>query len=366
MFTLIKNVECFCPEYRGIKDIFIVKDVIYKISDAGEFNDFPKPVNVYECKGLKAFPGIIDGHVHIIGGGGEEGPRSRINEISAEEIFSCGVTTTVGLLGADNRTKSLFSLYAKARALEEQGISTYIYSGSYEVPLITFTGNLTNDILLIDKVIGAGEIAVSDRRSSYPDVKAMLDISSQAYIGGLLSGKAGLVHLHMGDGAPGLSLLEKLLAESEFTKDMFLPTHINRSEKLFGEGINYALAGGNIDLTSGEKEGLAVPDAVLSLIKKEVDMRNVTVSSDANASTCGCGISRIKSLFEDIRECITGKHINPSSAFSLVTKNPAERLKIYPKKGALTEGSDADILITDENYEIIKVFSMGKLTVGNR
>ena len=54
------------------------------------------------------------------------------------------------------------------RALDEEGITAFMWSGYYAVPVRTLTGSIERDLLLIDKVIGAGEIAISDHRSTQP------------------------------------------------------------------------------------------------------------------------------------------------------------------------------------------------------
>ncbi len=360
MLTLLKNIDCFCPKHIGVKDILIVKDIIYKILDTNSWipsNDF---VNIIDCDGLIATPGIIDGHVHITGGGGEDGFTSRIKEIDIRNIISAGITSVVGLLGADDETRSLTSLLAKAKALEQQGITTFIYAGSYAVPIKTFTGSIVSDMVLIDKVIGAGEVAIADHRSSHPDLKTMLELSSKTHLGGLISGKAGLVHIHVGDGKGGLSLLRSLIAESDLPIEQFLPTHVNRNKALFEEAIAYAKSGGNIDLTSGEEAGLTVPEAVLRLINKQVGIGRITVSSDANGSIPGGGVGEIQTLFDDMIKCITEKHLDISTILPLFTENVSKRLNQYPKKGVLAEGSDADIMILDNSFRLQKLFSMGK------
>lgn len=157
---LLQNIECYCPEPCGKKDILIASDKIEALVPAGRLTDNPLIDAQLDCSGLFAFPGIIDQHVHILGGGGEQGFESRIKEMDASDIHSSGVTTIVGLLGADGTTRTLESLYAKAKALQAQNVTAYLYSGSYTVPPVTFTGNITRDLVLIDLVIGAGEIAV--------------------------------------------------------------------------------------------------------------------------------------------------------------------------------------------------------------
>ncbi|MFO7814316.1 MAG: hypothetical protein R6V14_01025 [Halanaerobiales bacterium] len=42
-------------------------------------------------------------------------------------------------MGTDSVTRNLRSLSAKARALEEEGITNHIYRGSYRVPVNTIT-----------------------------------------------------------------------------------------------------------------------------------------------------------------------------------------------------------------------------------
>ncbi len=362
MLKLLKNVRLFDPKDQGIKDIIILKDIIYKILSPQKKYEYAFD-EIYDCDGKMAFPGIIDGHVHIIGGGGEKGPCSRIGEISFDEIVLSGITTVVGLLGADGKTKSLNSLYAKAKALQLNGLTTYIYTGSYELPPLTLTDDVTNDLLLIDKVIGVGEIAIADARSSHPDTKELLEVSTKTYMGGLLSNKAGIVHLHVGDGSGKIDVLNMLLKNCDLPIDMFLPTHINRNKELFKDGIQYLKNGGKIDLTSGETIGLSIPDALEYLINIGANLDNVTISSDAHASMPQGGICNIKDLFADIKQSIIAKNIDAELVFSFVTVNAAKTLKLYPKKGVLRAYSDADILIIDKDYSINKLFAMGRLLV---
>lgn len=365
MLTLLKNIECYCPKYIGKRDILIACDKIYKIQPVGLPINQSILTNVIDCDGLLAFPGLLDQHVHIVGGGGESGFVSRIPEIDFNEIISAGVSTLVGLLGIDGYTKSLENLLAKARALEQQGLTTYIYTGSYAVPIITLTQSIISDLVLIDKVIGTGEIAIADHRSSHPALKDLIKLASDTHIGGIVSGKAGIVHIHIGDGKEGLEPLLELVQQSNYPIGMFVPTHVNRTVKLFEQAIEYCRIGGNIDLTAGEVKGISVPEAIQILIDHQMDLSKVTISSDANASGGAMEISKIVSLYEDIKSCITIKKISPSLTFSFVTENVAKVLKLYPQKGVIKEESDADILILDRSFNIKKLMCSGKLLVNN-
>lgn len=361
MIILLKNVECYSPKYQGLKDILIGGDKIFKIAKPGAVPESGIFERIIDCGGLMAFPGLIDQHIHLAGGGGEQGFLSRIPDVDLNQIIKAGVTTVVGLLGADNITRSPENLYAAAKALELKGITTYLYTGSYSVPIVTFTGSVIKDLVLIDKVIGTGEIAVSDHRSSQPTIEQLQKLASDTHLGGLLGNKAGVMHIHIGDGKKGLQPFLDIVNGCDLPIETFVPTHCNRNPQLFTEAAKYCLTGGYIDLTAGETAGLAVKDAIAALAAMKVDLSRVTVSSDANGSIPGGGISLEETLLEDIKSCIVENKTDTETAFSLATSNVARILKLYPKKGTLQEGGDADILLTDKNYNVNKLIAMGKL-----
>ncbi len=362
MFTILNNIECHIPEPIGCKDLLICGDKILKITNSGELKKLEEHSTVIDCSGLLAFPGIIDQHIHLIGGGGENGPASRIEEIGLDEILLAGVSTVVGVLGFDSYTKSLKSLLAKANTLEAKGLTAYIYTGSYAIPTVTITGTIAEDLILIDKIIGTGEIAISDYRSSQPTYNEFAQLSAQSNTAGLISGKAGVVHIHVGDGKAGLRPLLKLLEETDLPKEMFVPTHVNRNETLFAQAMEYCASGGNIDLTAGETKGIPVPKSIKRLFEANMDLSRVTISSDANGSS-GTDVTRISSLFEDLKNAVQNENIPVWDMFRLVTENVARVLKLYPTKGVIRESCDADILILDRAYSIQKLFCRGKLIV---
>ena len=156
---LIQNIHVYAPEDLGIRDVLTGGGKILKI---GERLPAEKAygVTVIDGGGKILMPGLIDAHVHILGGGGEGGARTRTPEIMLSDIISGGVTTVVGCLGTDGCTRTMSNLLAKAKGLEEEGITTYVYTGSYQVPVRTLTGSIMDDIILLDKVVGTGEIAV--------------------------------------------------------------------------------------------------------------------------------------------------------------------------------------------------------------
>lgn len=371
MFKFLKNGICYGPQYLGNKDILIVLNKIYKIDDNIAAENLPN-VEIIDCTDKIVCPGFIDQHLHITGGGGEEGFVSRIPEIKLRDIVSAGVTTVVGVLGFDSITRNIEGLLAKARGLEAEGLNTFIYTGSYEVPTATITGKVLKDITLIDKIIGVGEIAISDHRSSHPTLDMLKEIAYEARAGGLLSNKAGIVHIHVGDGKGGLQPLKELVENSDYPMDMFIPTHLNRNKSLFHQAIEFANTGGNIDLTAGQssESGYSVPDAMELLLREKVSIDRITVSSDGNGSIpsngTGALIGKVSQLFEDIRVCVLDRKIDLTWVLKTVSENVAKRLKLFPKKGVLAEGSDGDILVINrQDFSINSVFIGGEKFIDN-
>ena len=167
MFKLFRNAEVYAPYYLGKKDVLTCCDKIISIEDNINFN-LEQKIDVIDCNDMYLFPGFIDLHVHITGGGGEGSYTTRTKEVMAKDLLCYGVTTVVGVLGADGVTRSMANLFAKAKQLEQEGMSSYIYTGAYQVPVPTITGNVQTDMIFVDKVIGVGEICIEDNRSFEP------------------------------------------------------------------------------------------------------------------------------------------------------------------------------------------------------
>src|SRR5512139_110802 len=223
---LLKNADLYTPAPAGRSDILIAGGRIERV--APDLRVSEPYCEVFDASGLIAVPGFVDGHVHLTGGGGEGGYATRTPELLLSDAIRGGVTTVVGCLGTDGVTRTPAGLLAKARALEEEGISTFMYTGHYAVPVQTLTGSIERDLMLIDKVIGVGEVALSDHRSTQPTFEEFCRLAAEARRGGMLSGKAGVVNVHIGDVRRGLSMLRRTVEETEIPASQFVPTHINR------------------------------------------------------------------------------------------------------------------------------------------
>src|SRR5512135_798433 len=278
MLTLIRNGEVFGPEPQGRKDILIGGTSIEAVAEPGTLRADGLDMETVDAAGQSVLPGLIDPHVHILGGGGEGGPATRAPEIRVEDIVSAGVTSLIGCLGTDGVTRHMTSLLAKARALEVEGVTTYVFSGSYEVPVNTLTGSVRSDLILIEKVLGAGEIAISDHRSSQPTFEEIARLAAECRVGGMLGGKAGILHLHLGDGKRGLDHLFRLVRETEIPATQVMPTHINRNPALFDQGLDWVAAGGWVDMTVGPDPTPADPDVAFDDVLAAFGTRGLPLS----------------------------------------------------------------------------------------
>ena len=378
-FTLLKNAHVIAPEDLGVKDILVAGE---KIAMIGEGLSLPAVYDceVVDCEGNYVVPGFIDSHVHLIGGGGEGGYATRTPEIQLTDITTSGVTTVLGLLGTDGVTRHVASLLAKARGLEDEGITAYIYSGSYEIPTPTITGSVRNDIILIDKVIGTGEIAMCDHRSSQSPKEAYQQITAEARVGGMLSGKAGVVNMHLGDGEDGLKMLYEITKNGEIPKTQIIPTHVNRNKRLFKEAIEWAKQGGIMDVTSsvspesGSSHSVKSSEAVKQALEAGVNIENITMSSDGNGSmpifdeagnNIGVGVASQISILIEFRDMVQKENIAITDAIKIITSNIAKFTKLYPRKGCLANNSDADILVLDKDLQLQHVWARGTHMVEN-
>lgn len=375
MLTLLKNGKVYAPDSLGYMDMLIVGDRIVQLAPhISDVTTVLPETQTIDLEGKIVVPGFMDTHVHMIGGGGEAGFYSRVPEIMLSGIISSGITTLVGVLGTDGTTRHLESLLAKARGLETEGVTTYMYTGSYELPVVTITGSVRRDIIIVDKVIGVGEIAVSDHRSSEPTVQEIKRLATEARLGGMLSGKPGIIHFHMGNGQDGLSKINEVVETSEIPIRHFYPTHINRQQALFAEAIAFAKRGGCIDITAGITPaggfaGAIKPsEAIVSCLDQGVPINRLTMSSDGNGSMAVYNdagqverllVTTLDSIYTEFKDLVLHDGLDISQALRIITSNPASLLGVYPAKGTLKVNSHADIVVLDDKLGLDMVFAKG-------
>ncbi|WP_372626083.1 beta-aspartyl-peptidase [Arsukibacterium sp.] len=377
---LIKNAELFAPQPLGKLDVVIAGGRIAAIGNDFNLAGSNLPVTVIDGSDYYLTPGFVDSLVHFIGGGGEGGFATRTPEMQLTDATLGGVTTAIGVLGTDATTRTLTNLLAKAHALEIEGITTYCHTGSYEIPCRTLTGNITDDLILIDKFIGVGEIAISDHRSSQPTIDEIRKVAAAARVGGILAGKSGIVSVHMGAGERILQPIYQAVTGTELTLKQFYPTHMNRNRRVFEAGLEFAKKGGVIDFTTSTTEydlkhgEVAAAAALAEALQEDINPLQLTLSSDGNASLpiytdngelLGLQVGQVSTLYQSARDAILSHNVNISDAICAITQSPATILGLK-QKGRLANGLDADlVLLNRDDLAINQVFAKGKQLVSS-
>jgi beta-aspartyl-dipeptidase (metallo-type) len=361
---------------HAVQDVLVVYGRIVALGPALDWPSAFGPPRVEDLEGRRLLPGLVDLHVHLAGGGGEGGFVNRTPAMTVGALARAGITTAVGLLGTDGVTRSVAGLLAHARAIAAEGITTRIFTGAYEVPTRTLTGSLRSDLVLVNDVVGTGEIAIADHRSSHPSVEEMAHLVAETRVGALLAGKPGLVQLHVGAGRWGLELLRRCVAEHDVPPHLLMPTHLNRNAALLDEAVEFLGRGGRADLTAGMAPDAADPDtvpahtALARLLSRAGDRADlITVSSDAGGSAptfdaaghlMDIDVGRPEHLWLSIRRAVRQEGVPLADAAAAVTERPAQAIGLR-RKGRLAVGADADLLALDDDLSLVWVMAQGRV-----
>jgi beta-aspartyl-dipeptidase (metallo-type) len=369
MLELLTNAQVFAPAPLGRQHLLIAGGRITWMG--AEVPALPKALGatVRDLGGRRVIPGLIDAHVHLTGGGGEAGPETKVPPLPLSRFTRGGVTSVVAVLGTDDATRHPRELVTAVQALRREGLSAWCLTAGYHVPPVTITGTVRGDLAAIDCIIGV-KCAISDHRSSQPTLDELLRLASEAHVGGALSGKAGILHLHLGDGPRGLAPVWKALESSELPARVFNPTHVNRRKALFEEAIELARRGSTVDITAFPvAEGEDAWPAEVALVRyldAGAPPERVTISSDGG----GClpvfdGEGRVASM--DVGDpgalartlaalLASGQPLE--RVLPAFTENPARLLRLS-RKGTLAVGQDADLVGLDDNGGVTDVMANG-------
>lgn len=364
----IKNAHVYAPQDKGIQDVWIAGGKIEVVSKTLPIID---GIDCIDATGKILTPGLIDRHVHITGGGGEGGFCTQAPAVTASRLIHGGLTTVVGLLGTDGITRSVENLVAKAKGLKDQGISVYCMTGAYGYPSITITDSVQKDIVFVEEIIGC-KLALSDHRSSHVTSEELMHLASDVRVAGMLSKKAGILTLHLGDEKQGLQMVMDILDQTDIPIKTFQPTHVNRNPALLQQAIAFAKRGGTIDITCDSTEG--VYQALMKIKEEGVCMDQVTLSSDgqgswskydAQGNLLQIGVSDVDTIYKQIVYLVKQKNWSMEDALALGCRNVAKALELYPQKGVIQKSSDADLLLWDKDLNLDTVIAQGNILMKN-
>lgn len=363
---LIKNADVYAPEHLGTRDIFLAGG---KIVAMAEKLDVTLPdLEVIDAAGYIVAPGLVDQHIHITGGGGEGGWHSRCPELVFSELVKAGVTTFLGVSGTDSMTRSVENLLAKVRGLKNEGASGWMWTSNYAYPVTTITKDVRTDMLAIPEVLGV-KIALGDHRSSFPNQHEIMQILADVRVSGMLTGKTGFLHVHLGDFPYSFDIFDECVAQGMPIKHI-RPTHVARHPEVFRRACEFAKKGGFIDITTGGGNYMgSAADAVHAALADGVPFDRITLSSDGHGSMprfneagemVGLGIGSIMCDIETIREL--KDELGVEKALTPMTKTVAGALGLETK-GGIAVGKDADLLFLTKDLDIDWVFMMGKVAM---
>lgn len=369
MITLLTNAELFAPESLGLRHLLIAGGKVVWIGDARP--DLPASLGaqVVDLEGRRLIPGLVDAHVHLTGGGGEAGPETKVPPLPLSRFTRGGVTSVVALLGTDDATRHPRELVTAVQALRNEGLSAWCWTAGYHVPPVTITGTVRGDIAAVECIIGA-KTAISDHRSSQPTRDELLRLASEAHVGGLMTGKAGVVHLHVGDGARGLAPIRDALEHSELPPRVFNPTHVNRKKALFDEAIALARHGCHVDITAfpvaAGEDAWPAEVALVRYLESGAPPERVSISSDgggclpefdADGRVTRMGVGDPGDLARTLAALLAaGQPLE--RVLPAFTSNPARLLRLAGK-GHIAVGADADLVALDANGGIDDVMANG-------
>lgn len=371
MMQLLLNADLYAPGPLGLRHVLVAGSRIEWIGESPPELPAALPVERHDLGGARLIPGLIDCHAHLTGGGGEAGPHTRVPPLVVSGITAGGITTVAGVLGTDDIVRTPAELATAARGLEAEGITAYCFTGGYHVPPATVTGSVRGDLALIDRVIGVGELAVSDHRSSQPTLDELLRVAGDAHVGGMMAGKAGIVHVHVGDGPRGLQLVRQALEVSELPRTVFHPTHVNRRRALFEDACELAREGTPIDITAfpvaeGE-DAWSADEALLRYLNAGCPPGRVTVSTDAggclpvfdaDGRVAAMDVGRPAALAA-ILQTLLRRGEPLERVLPAFTSNVAKVL-LLPTKGHIAPGADADFVVLDEAGAVRDVMALGR------
>ena len=377
MLTLFTDAEVFAPEPLGRRHVLTGGGQILAVTRE-------RPglagvgVETVELGGARLVPGLIDAHVHVTGGGGEAGPETAAPAPALTAYTRAGVTGVVGLLGTDDTTRSTASLLRHVRALHREGLSAWAWTGGYHLPPTTLTGSVRGDIAHVREIIGFGELALSDHRSSQPTVHEVARLAADCHVGGLMTGKAGVLHCHMGDGERGLAMLREILDTTEIPPRTLHPTHVNRRKALWSEALEFAERGSRIDVTAfppesaGEDE-VSAAGAIRQFVDSGLAIHRLTVSSDgggclphfdAQGELTRMDFATSGALADLLAELLSGG-MALETAIQPFTSSPASLLRLAGK-GRIEAGRDADLVVLGDDHRPLHVMARGRLHFRDR
>ena len=366
MALLIKNARVFAPNDLGRQNVLMVGEQIAAIGPDLTC-DLPD-LETIDASGRILTPGFFDQHIHVTGGGGEGGPATRTPELVLSELIRSGTTSVVGVSGTDFTTRSIPNLLAKVRALKTEGVSAWMYTSNYRYPATTLTDSVANDLFFVPEVLGV-KIALGDHRSSFPTTQQVLALLADIRVGGMIAGKTGFLHIHLGNIPGAFAMFDEIIARG-FPVRHIRPTHCGRIRHVFDAAVEFALKGGHIDITTGASccfDNASL--AVLAALEAGVDPKLITLSTDGHGSVprfnekgemAGLGVGGVEGNLLAFKRLVGDYGMAIEKALPFVTSNVASALGLADQ-GVVAKGACGNACLFTEDFRLTDVVARGRI-----
>ena len=366
MALLIKNARVFAPNDLGRQNVLMVGEQIAAIGPDLTC-DLPD-LETIDASGRILTPGFFDQHIHVTGGGGEGGPATRTPELVLSELIRSGTTSVVGVSGTDFTTRSIPNLLAKVRALKTEGVSAWMYTSNYRYPATTLTDSVANDLFFVPEVLGV-KIALGDHRSSFPTTQQVLALLADIRVGGMIAGKTGFLHIHLGNIPGAFAMFDEIIARG-FPIRHIRPTHCGRIRHVFDAAVEFALKGGHIDITTGASccfDNASL--AVLAALEAGVDPKLITLSTDGHGSVprfnekgemAGLGVGGVEGNLLAFKRLVGDYGMSIEKALPFVTSNVASALGLADQ-GVVAKGACGNACLFTEDFRLTDVVARGRV-----
>ena len=366
----IKNAHVYSPKDFGVVNVVIWNGQIVSVGEHAEpLSD--ANVETVEAEGRPLLPGLIDPHVHIMGASGAGGPLSRSTVQPLSELTCAGITTVVTPLGTDSLSRTIPNLLMQAETSTAEGVTAYVYTGGWCNPVPTLTGDAQTDVAFLPRVLGI-KVAIAEPMAPPMSVTELEHYAHAAVIGGRFANKQAVLHAHIGDRPEGLQPLWDAGKSSGLPLDRFMATHINRNPALLEMAIDFAKAGGNIDVTGqiqverGYGQATPAADAILKLIDADTPLERITLSTDSGGSYIQQSEEHFcmadpATMWQTV-QALANAGMDWTQIASIASHHAAQTLGLT-QKGQIIEGADADLLLLNSDGELDAVWSGGKQMV---
>lgn len=381
MITILKNGEVLVDGKIQQKTIIIKDGKISKIIEA------TSPIEVadeiIDCCGKYVFPGFIDIHIHGSGGGYSQNLNKESYELITQSQVRFGTTaillTYIGprdeelkeatrlikLVNDEQNGAKIAGIHIEGPWISPKKIG-YLDSNIFEfsgdakhaqkivnicdgyLKIVTLAPEL-NDIEKVIKIFTDQGIVVSCGHT-----EANYELAKTAICDW---GVKSFTHLWNMSG-PVQSREPGIVGAALFFDDCYI--------ELVADGYHVHPVNVSNTINIKPKDKVCLVTDAMIVTGTKIDSYSFMGVNDIkviNGRTCGPNnaiIGSVLTLDKAIRNLLVWTKLPLSTVVAMATENPAKLIGVYPQKGVIRVGSDADISIFDKDMNCVCTFVEGK------